>query len=143
MRVTWLPSTLATHKSSPSWLARNAMRLPSLEMAHSPMVICDGCLTRRWMSSISKSLPAGALGAAGLNRLITKGLLMFRRHWLMKAMRLFCLLQVTPPLYVANRVMLRAGFCLVGPVAGIRYSSLAKLASLLAMQIHCPSGDHS
>src|SRR5947209_11987192 len=130
-RMTCPPSLLATHKSCcPSTVARQAIRLPSPEMAQWLIVIGEGCLTRRWMPSQSISLLAGVGGcvvpaALGFCRLSTYALGVFCTRWLMNAILLPVRLQVTSRFAVAKRVMLRGGSCAVGPPAGMMYSSLA------------------
>src|SRR5262249_50266375 len=71
-RVTSLPSTVATHRSSPFCCERKAMREPSDEMAPSTTSIVVGWKTRRWISSQSMSVLAGVLGTAGFLREITE-----------------------------------------------------------------------
>ena len=56
MRIVWPPSTLATQRSSsPERPPRKAIFDPSFEMAQEVVSIVDGCLTRRWIPSQSKS----------------------------------------------------------------------------------------
>src|SRR5438093_8850211 len=85
-RVICPPSLLATHRSSlPPSPARKATLLPSLEIAASLAGELVGMVTRRWMSSQSMSLVAGAPGTAGRCNDKTHRFEVLRRLWLMKA----------------------------------------------------------